>query len=216
MKRNIKTVLFDLDGVVVFTDKYHFNAWSRLCRENNWQFDEILNHQLRGVPRMKSLELILEYNNIIISEIAKQEHAERKNTYYKESLKAISKEDLVPGVIQFIKQLRSRKIKIGLCSSSKNAGTIINLLNLTDLFDVIITGHDFKRAKPDPEIFQLAAAKLYIPCENCVVFEDAPSGVAAALAAGMDCIGVGDPEILTAAARTIKHYNEIDIDMLLS
>jgi alpha,alpha-trehalose phosphorylase len=215
MKYNYNTVLFDLDGVVVFTDKYHYLAWKRLADEAGWSFDETVNHKLRGVSRLDSLQIVLDHNSIVLQAEKKSELADRKNGYYLEFLKDINESDLYPGVISFIKALKNKGTKIGLCSSSKNAGFVLEKLNIKELFDVIITGNDITKSKPDPEIFQKAAKELNVHALNCIVFEDAPTGLQAAAAAGMKCIGVGQADNLAEAEETIISYEEIEIDTLL-
>ena len=141
--------------------------------------------------------------------------AERKNVMYLELLAGMSHDDLYPGIVVFLEKLAAASVKLGLCSSSRNAGVVLERLGLTRRFDVMVTGHDFERPKPDPEIFLLAAAKLGVEPARCVVFEDAPSGVEAALAAGMACVGVGSADVLSQAPAVIRRYDEIDLDGLL-
>lgn len=216
MKHHIRAVLFDLDGVVVFTDKYHYLAWKALSDEQGWDFNEEVNHACRGVPRMASLEVILRHNDVDLPPSAKEELADWKNTRYVQLLEEINETDLYPGAVPFIQSLRDRRVKIGLCSSSKNARLVLDKLGIASLFDTIITGHDFEKAKPDPEIFLLGASRLAVPRSHCVVFEDAFSGVQAALAAGMKCIGVGSRDVLPNAPEVITDYDEIDIEALLT
>ncbi|NDV62792.1 beta-phosphoglucomutase [Puniceicoccales bacterium CK1056] len=216
MEKQIKAVLFDLDGVIVFTDRYHYLGWKKLADEHGWAFDEEVNNGCRGVPRMESLEVILRHNGVELPEAEKEELATRKNAYYVELLKDINEEDVYPGAVEFLKKIRATGVKTGLCSSSKNAPLVLESLGLSDYFDAVVTGADIKNAKPDPEIFLLGAEWVGVAPENCVVFEDAPSGVAGALAAGMACVGVGSPELLTEAPVTITDYSTIDIDALLN
>jgi alpha,alpha-trehalose phosphorylase len=215
MKHLIEAALFDLDGVVVFTDKYHYLAWKRLADEQGWAFDEQLNHQLRGIPRMASLQVILDHNRVSLSDQEKEALADRKNGYYKELLGSINEDDLYPGVVPFMERLRAQGTKLCLCSSSKNARTVLDKLDLARFFDGVVTGHDFRKAKPDPEIFLLGAERLGVPAFHCIVFEDAYSGVEAGLAARMRVIGVGAKEVLTNAPETIRSYDEIDVEALL-
>jgi beta-phosphoglucomutase len=212
---NIKAVLFDLDGVVVFTDRYHYLGWKRLCDEEGWRFDEVLNHQLRGVPRLDSLEIILKHNGLVLGDPQKAAYADRKNDYYVTSLQDINENDLYPGALDFINELRKRGIKTALCSSSRNASLVLEKLVITALFDTIVTGHDIRNAKPAPDIFLLAAQKIRVHPLHCMVFEDAASGVQAAKAARMKCVGVGTHEVLTQADETIAAYDEIDVEALL-
>ncbi|MFW6303317.1 MAG: beta-phosphoglucomutase, partial [Candidatus Sumerlaeota bacterium] len=211
----IRAVLFDLDGVVVFTDKYHYLGWKKLADDMGWEFDEEINHQLRGIPRIASLEVMLRHNGVEMPMEEKKRLANQKNEYYKELLKNISADDLYPGIIDFLESLKSAGVAMGLCSSSKNAQTVLDALDLSQYFGAVVTGNDIVNAKPDPEIFLKGAKGLAIPPFHCVVFEDAESGVEAALAAGMKCIGVGKPELLPSAAETITDYADIDIEAML-
>ncbi|MGD2174878.1 MAG: beta-phosphoglucomutase [Candidatus Brocadiaceae bacterium] len=215
MRRQIKAVLFDLDGVIVFTDRYHCRAWKRLCEEEGWEFDEELNHRLRGIPRMASLQVILDHNAVALSDEEKRACAERKNGYYRAMLGQMGCSDLYPGAVEFLDRLEAEGVKLGLCSSSKNAMTVLEALDLTGHFDAIVTGNDITRAKPDPQIFDTASERLRVPPFHCLVFEDAASGVEAALSAGMKCIGVGSRDVLPDAPECITGYDEIDIDALL-
>lgn len=209
----IKAALFDLDGVVVFTDKYHYLAWKKLADENNWKFNEEVNQKLRGIPRLASLEEILKFNNISDIPQDKKEHfANLKNSYYVEMLKDLNEDDIYPGAVDFLKQLKENGVKISLCSSSKNADMVLKSLNLTDLFDAVVSGNDITYAKPNPEVFLKGAKKLDVLPNTCVVFEDARVGIQAAKAAGMRAFGVGNySETADIADQFIKEYNEIDI-----
>jgi len=212
----IQAALFDLDGVVVFTDRYHYLAWKRLADEQGWDFNEQVNNDCRGVPRMASLQVILDHNGVALPDDRKRELAARKNGYYQDLLKSIDESDLYPGAVEFLHRLRDCEVKLALCSSSKNAPTVLDALELTPLFDTVVTGHDFERPKPDPQIFTLAAGRLGVPAERCIVFEDAEAGVAAALAGGMHCVGVGAPDVLPNAPQTMRDYDEIDLDAMIA
>ena len=177
--------MFDLDGVIVFTDKYHYLAWKKIADEKGWDFDETVNNRLRGIPRLASLEEILKHNGVTLPEEEKLALADRKNKYYVELLDNINEGDIYPGAVEFLKKLRAHGTMISLCSSSKNADLVLSKLGLADLFDAVITGHDVKKAKPDPEIFLLGAERLGIPDFHCVVFEDARAGIMGAKAAKM-------------------------------
>ena len=211
----MKAMLFDLDGVVVFTDKYHYLAWKELSDENGWSFSEEINHGCRGVPRMESLEVILRHNQVELTAEQKEAFADRKNRRYVELLQQIDPSDICPGVVAFLQSLRNRGLKIGLCSSSRNAKLVLENLGLMQWFDAVVTGDEISKAKPDPEIFLTGACRLGVDPADCVVFEDAPAGVDAALAAGMHCVGVGSPELLKTAPTTIQDYSEIDLEALI-
>jgi alpha,alpha-trehalose phosphorylase len=215
MKHQIRAVLFDLDGVVVFTDKYHYLGWKKLADEKGWAFDEEVNHGCRGVPRMASLQVILDHNGVDLPPEEKERLADIKNEYYKELLKQINGQDIYPGVIPFLDRLKAEGIRMAICSSSKNALPVLDALNLTKYFDAVITGNDIENPKPDPEIFIKGAAAVNMHPLHCLVFEDAESGVEAAHAAHMKCIGVGPAERLPNAYECVTDYAQIDLQALL-
>ncbi len=210
----VQAVIFDLDGVIVDTAHYHFIAWQRLAKELGVNFTEKENEQLKGVSRMKSLEIILELGNISLPEQKKIELADKKNSWFVEYIKAIKPNEIFPGVREMLKKLKSQGIKVGLASSSKNADTVITLLEIKNLFDVVVDGTMIVHTKPDPEIFLLAAKKLNIAPSDCVVFEDAEAGVEAALSAGMRCVGVGSAEQLGKANFIVKKTADFDFNLL--
>jgi beta-phosphoglucomutase len=200
----------------VYTDVYHFQAWKRLSDEQGWAFSEALNDQLRGVSRMASLQIILDHNNLTLSDAEKEAHATQKNEYYKELLKTIDESAVVPGAVSFIRALRERGMVTGLGSSSKNARTVLDALSISDLFDAVITGHEITRSKPDPQIFQLVAEQLEIAPEECVVFEDAVSGVEAAQAGGMVAVGFGPTAGLEIADVRVGAFSDLDVDAFIA
>jgi beta-phosphoglucomutase len=200
----IKACIFDLDGVIVDTAHYHFIAWQRLAKELGITFTEVDNERLKGVSRMRSLEIILEIGGIHLSNEEMEKLATKKNSWFVEYINAMKANEIFPGVKELLKNLRSNGIKVALASSSKNADTVIRLLDIENLFDAIVDGNMIVNTKPDPEIFLLAARKLGIDPKDCVVFEDAEAGVEAAIAAGMRCVGVGSPEQLGKANEVVK------------
>ncbi|MCA4897267.1 MAG: beta-phosphoglucomutase [Bacteroidota bacterium] len=210
----IQAVIFDLDGVIVDTAHYHFVAWQRLAHELGITFTEHDNERLKGVSRMRSLEIILEIGGVLLSEEKKEELATKKNSWFVEYIEAIKPEEVFPGVPQMLQQLRAQNYKVALASSSKNAETVIRLLQIGHLFDAIVDGTMITHTKPDPEIFLLAAKKLNIAPAHCVVFEDAEAGVEAALAAGMKCVGVGSPAQLGKANFIVAKTAEFDLGKL--
>jgi alpha,alpha-trehalose phosphorylase len=214
-KNQIKAVLFDLDGVVAFTDKYHYLGWKKLADEQGWSFDEEINHRCRGVPRLVSLQVILDHNGVDFPLEEKERLSDIKNTYYKELLKEINEDDIYPGVVPFLEKLKAEGVRMAICSSSKNAMPVLDALDLTKYFDAVITGNDIENPKPDPEIFNKGAAAVSMHYSHCLVFEDAESGVDAAHAAKMKCIGVGEPERLPNANECITDYSMIDIQAML-
>jgi len=211
-KQQIKGVLFDLDGVVVFTDKYHYLGWKKLADEKGWAFDETVNDGCRGVPRLASLQVILDHNRIDLLPEEKECLADVKNEYYKELLQGIHDGDIYPGVVPFLEKLKACGLKLAICSSSKNAQTVLDALNLSRYFDAVIGGNDIQNPKPDPEIFLTGAERLGLKPEECVVFEDAESGVEAALRAGMICVGVGPETRLPAANRCFTDYSTLKLE----
>lgn len=213
----IKACIFDLDGVLVDTAHYHFLAWKRLAKEFDYELTEEINEQLKGVSRMKSLEIVLKHANIAIAEDKKKSLADRKNSWFTEYVHAMKAEELYPGVKELFGKLKADNIKIALASSSKNAQTIIDILGIRNEFEAVVDGNMIVHSKPDPEIFLLAAEKLGLNAEDCVVFEDAEAGVEAALAAGMKCVGVGNPAQLKKAnhvIRSIEDFNYADLQKL--
>lgn len=211
MKRRYQAVIFDLDGVIVSTDRYHFQAWSKLAEQEGIEFNEQINHRLRGVSRMESLEIILEKASRRYTEAEKRELAERKNEMYRSLLAQLTESDLLPGVAQTLAALRERGIKIAIGSSSKNAPVILERIGLAERFDAVADGNGIVSSKPDPEVFLLAASKLALPPEACLVVEDAEAGVVAAKRGGMAAAAVGE-------ARSCKDadYRLESIDQLLS
>jgi beta-phosphoglucomutase len=195
----IQAVIFDLDGVIVDTAHYHFIAWKRLAEELGVTFTEKENERLKGVSRMRSLEIILELGNIKLPGAQMEKLAAKKNQWFVEYINAMKPDEIFFGVKELIGSIRSAGIKVALASSSKNADTVLNLLKIKEYFDVIVDGTMIVHTKPDPEIFLLAAKMLSTPVSKCLVFEDAEAGVEAALSAGMRCVGVGTKEQLPKA-----------------
>ncbi|UXE67807.1 MAG: beta-phosphoglucomutase [Chryseotalea sp. WA131a] len=212
----IQAVIFDLDGVIVDTAHYHFVAWQSLAKELGISFTEKDNERLKGVSRMRSLEIILEIGGVTLSEEKKEELATKKNSWFVDYIEAIKPDEVFPGVPQMLQQLRKQNYKVALASSSKNAETVLRLLQISDLFDVMVDGTMITHSKPDPEIFLLAAKKLNIQPQHCVVFEDAEAGVEAALAAGMKCVGVGSHEQLGKANFIVAKTAEFDLGKISS
>ncbi|TAG10669.1 MAG: beta-phosphoglucomutase [Verrucomicrobia bacterium] len=187
----VKAVIFDLDGVIVSTDHFHFLGWKRLADEEGVPFTEADNDRLRGVSRMESLDILLEKSNKAYSEEEKIALAERKNGYYRELLQEITPADILPGAGEWLASLKQAGILVAIGSSSKNTPTILQRIGLADAFDAVADGNDITRSKPHPEVFLLAAERLGVDPEACLVVEDAEAGVSAALAAGMHCLAVG-------------------------
>ena len=200
----IKACIFDLDGVIVDTAHYHYLAWRRLANELGFDLSEADNEKLKGVSRMHSLEIILTLGGVSLTDHDKEVLANKKNGWFVDYLERMLPDEIFPGVKPLLNELRRRGIKIALASSSKNAKTVIQLLHIQNEFDVIVDGTMTVNSKPDPEIFLLAAQKLGLDPKDCLVFEDAEAGVEAALAAGMQCIGIGSPNQLGKANKVIS------------
>lgn len=205
----IKAAIFDLDGVIVDTAHYHFIAWQRLAHELGIEFTEHENERLKGVSRMRSLEIILELGGKALPEAEKEALATRKNAWFVEYIQAIRPDEIFPGVKQLIHQLRRGGVKVALASSSKNARLVLRNLQIEDLFDGYVDGTMITHSKPHPEIFLSAAAQLGVQPQACVVFEDAEAGVEAALAAGMKCVGVGAPVNVGKAHRVVSNTADV-------
>lgn len=210
----IRAAIFDLDGVIVDTAHYHYIAWKRLASEFGITLTPAHNELLKGVSRVRSLEIILSLGNIELSEAQKAQLADKKNKWFVEYIESIRPEEIFPGVKEILQQLRQKKIKIGLASSSKNAPRVIELLGIGPEFDTLVDGTMITHSKPDPEIFLLAAHKLGIDPADCVVFEDAEAGVEAALAAGMKCVGVGSHDQLEKANKVVARTGDFKIEWL--
>jgi beta-phosphoglucomutase len=195
----IRGFLFDLDGVIVDTAKYHFLAWKRLADELSIPFSENDNERLKGVSRMRSLEIILELGSLELSEQVKEELATKKNGWYVDYITKMTPEEILPGALAFIQQAKDHNIKVALGSASKNAMTILERLKITSYFDAIISGNEVNVAKPDPEVFLKGAEALGLAPEECLVFEDAEAGVEAAINGHMKCVGIGSKDVLGAA-----------------
>lgn len=186
----IKAVIFDLDGVIVSTDDCHYRAWKKMADEEGIYFDREINNRLRGVSRMASLEIVLEKANREYSEKEKQEMAERKNNYYKELICELTPNDILPGAIETLEQLKENGIKIAIGSSSKNTPIILKQIGLDSYFDAVSDGNNITHSKPDPEVFLKAAEMLGIAPENCMIVEDADAGIEAGKRAGMKTLAV--------------------------
>lgn len=187
-----KAVIFDLDGVICFTDKYHFQAWKKLADRLGIYFDEEINNRLRGVSRMDSLEIILEKSDVKYSDEEKLAFAEEKNDTYKELLKQMTTADLSDEVRTTLDELRSRGLKLAIGSSSKNTRTILAQIGLKDFFDEISDGTNITNSKPDPEVFIKAAEFVNEDPKDCLVVEDAEAGIEAAYRGGFDGAGLGE------------------------
>lgn len=206
----MKVIIFDLDGVICHTDEYHYLAWKSMADGLGVYFDREINNRLRGVSRMASLEIVLENYKGQLSPAEKEALATQKNELYKESLKQMNPADLSEEVKSTLDTLRSRGYKLAIGSSSKNAPFILQQLGLGSYFDAISDGNNITHSKPDPEVFVKAAQMLCVPCEECLVVEDAVSGAQAGHAGGMKVACVGD-----AAKEKAGEYNLTSFSQLL-
>ena len=210
IKSNIKAFIFDLDGVIVFTDQFHYKAWKQLADKLDIYFDETINHRLRGVSRMDSLEIILEnYQGKPFTQEEKEALAEEKNAIYRELLKTMTPADVSEEVRATLKELRRRGYKLSIGSSSKNAKFILEKVELTDYFDAISDGTNITKSKPDPEVFLKAAEYLKEQPECCMVVEDAEAGIEAAIAGGMHTAGIGEAAAYDKTEFAIHRFGEL-------
>lgn len=214
-KNMIRACLFDLDGVIVNTAKFHFTAWQQLANGLGIDFTEEDNEHLKGVGRMESLEFILKLGNLTLPEERKKQLAHSKNEAYKQLIEALGPDDILPGVNEFLDELKHAGIKIGLGSSSKNARPVLGYLKLRDYFEVIVDGTNITRSKPDPEVFLKGSEALHIEPESIVVFEDARAGVEAAITGGFKSIGVGDDSELADADYVIPGFEDFTLKKML-
>lgn len=212
----IKACIFDLDGVLVDTARYHFLAWKRLAAELGFDLTEEVNEKLKGVSRMQSLEIILSLSGISLSEAEKEKLAVKKNNWFAGFIANMKADEIFPGVKPLLQKLKEEKIKVALASSSKNAQRVIDLLGIKNDFDAVVDGNMIERTKPDPEIFLVAAKKLNMQPQQCLVFEDAEAGVEAAVRAGMKCIGIGNRDQLKQATVVLASVKDFSYEQLQS
>ncbi|WP_339707091.1 beta-phosphoglucomutase [uncultured Kriegella sp.] len=206
--------IFDLDGVIVDTAKYHFLAWKKLAGELDIEFTEKDNERFKGVSRKRCLEILLEMGRIKASEEQFSAWLIEKNEDYLAYIDTMDESEILPDVPKVLKYLKSHKIPMALGSASKNAGPILEKVNLLSYFDTLVDGNSVTKAKPDPEVFLIAAERLGVKPEHCVVFEDALAGIEAANSAGMISIGIGEANVLTAAKFNFVDFTEIDSEFL--
>ncbi|HWZ02723.1 MAG TPA: beta-phosphoglucomutase [Mucilaginibacter sp.] len=211
---NIKACIFDLDGVIVDTAVYHYKAWKRLANELGFDFTEEDNEKLKGVSRVRSLDLILQWGGVTKTEAEKEELAARKNDWYVEMINHMTPAEILPGAKEFLETCRAAGIKTALGSASKNSMTILDKINMTGFFDAVIDGNKVTKPKPDPEVFLKGAEALDVAPVDCVVFEDAIAGVEAAINGGMKVVGIGSPTVLTQANLVVSGLNEMSLEKL--
>ncbi len=212
MATRFKAVIFDLDGVITDTAHYHYLAWKRLADSVDAPFDEAFNEQLKGVDRMGSLELILARAPRTYTLEEKRALADAKNAHYQELIATMTPDDLLPGALRALEEVRAAGLLVGLASVSRNAFTVLDHLGIRDRFDDVVDAATIVNGKPDPEIFLTAAAHLGVDPRDCLGVEDAAAGVASIKDAGMFAVGVGSPEVLHRADRVIPSMAAFRLD----
>jgi alpha,alpha-trehalose phosphorylase len=210
-----KAVIFDLDGVITSTDEYHYRAWKRLADTHGWEFDEKINQKLRGISRRQSLQVILDHNQVSVTEEQMQEFTNQKNIWYRESLEELSPKDILPGIPELLERLKQHSVYTAIASASRNAPFILDRLGLSDSFDAVVPASEVVQGKPDPEVFARAADMLGLYPEECTGVEDASAGITAIKEALMRTVGVGsavDPALCDAH---VLDTADLTVDMLL-
>ena len=206
----IKGLIFDLDGVLVSTEKNHFTAWKKTAERLGSDFTELDNEQLKGISRVDSLKKIITLAGATVSTEYFEELLVFKNEIYLDSIRTLGPADALPGVVELLQHAKAHDIKLGVGSSSKNANAILELLQIKDLFDAIIDGNGVSAPKPNPEVFLNAARDMGLTAAECIVFEDAESGIMAAIAGGFKVIATGNPhvaELAHASVDTLIDFN---------
>lgn len=211
---NPKAFIFDLDGVIVDTAKYHYLAWKKIASRLGIDFTHEHNELLKGVSRIRSLDIILGIGGIEASQQDKEKWLIEKNEDYLNSIAHMKEDEILSGVVPVLQYLKNNGQKIALGSASKNARPILEKVKVLDFFDAIVDGNDVTNAKPDPEVFLRAAQMLGIEADKSIVFEDAVAGIQAANAADMVSIGIGDAKTLHEAQYNFNDFTEIDTDFL--
>lgn len=209
-----KAFIFDLDGVIVDTAKYHYLAWKELAEKLGFDFTLEQNELLKGVSRIRSLEILLDLGKVHLEEDIKTKLLTEKNEQYLKYIAKMDREEILPGITDVLHYLKSSQIPFALGSASKNARLILERLDLINLFDVIVDGNDVSTAKPDPEVFLIAAQKLGVLPEDCFVVEDAQAGIEAANRAGMTSLGIGDKSVLKESNFVLEDTSKLTIDYI--
>ncbi len=210
----LQACIFDLDGVLVDTTIYHYHSWKDVFKSLDYDFKLEDNEPLKGASRMHSLEIILELAGMHKSTEEKEELCYRKNEIYLNSIKSMSAEEVLPGVIALLKDIQADGLSMAVGSASKNAGLILQQCGIDHMFETVVDGNAVSRGKPDPEVFLLAAERLGVSPRKCVVFEDAAKGVDAARNAGMKVVGIGDPQVLQKADLVIPSFADLSWSQL--
>lgn len=206
--------IFDLDGVIVDTAKYHYLAWKNLANELGFDFTEEQNEAFKGVSRRRCLEILLELGGITVDEAQFEQWLQEKNEDYLSYIAKMDASEILPDVPKVLNFLKENKVPMALGSASKNAIPILEKVDLLSYFDTVVDGNKVTRAKPDPEVFLIAASDIKVAPEECVVFEDALAGIEAANTANMISVGIGDPKVLSEARHVFKDFTEINTDFI--
>jgi beta-phosphoglucomutase len=211
-----KAIIFDLDGVIVDTAKYHYIAWRKIANDLGFDFSEKENEALKGVSRVQSLEFLLKKGNIDLSQIEKNKLLTAKNNQYLSLISNMDESELLSGIKELLSDLHKAKISFALGSASKNARRILEALQLTNLFSAIVDGTDVSKAKPDPEVFVIAARKICFVPKNCIVIEDSKAGIEAANSINMISVGIGSEEVLKEADYVLNDTSKLTLKFLES
>lgn len=214
--QNISGCIFNMDGVIVDTGKYHYQAWRRMANQFGFDFTKEQHEELKGLSRMASLEKILEWGNIYMPEAEKMHWADVKNNWYITLISNMKPSEVLPGVLLFLRQVRNSGRQTALSSASQSARSVLRSINLEPYFDVILDGNQVKKQKPDPSCFLMAAHALGLSPAECLVFEDSPPGIEAAIRGGFTVIGVGRQEDLAAAHLVINGFENLSFNTILT
>ena len=211
----LQACLFDLDGVIVDTARYHFIAWRQIADELGIVFTERDNERLKGVSRQRSLDILLEIGGLHPDDDTKAKLAERKNGLYLDYIRKLTPGELLPGAEAFVRQSRGAGLKTALATASRNSALILDRLGIRALFDAVVDGNKVTRTKPDPEVFLLCAQELGVEPRRCAVFEDSEAGIEAAHTAGMFAVGIGSPAILKRADIVVPGLGGLSLDEVI-
>lgn len=210
----LKACIFDLDGVIVDTAVYHYKAWRRLANQLGFDFTETQNEELKGISRIESLKIILNWGGVSKSEAEMQELATLKNEWYVEMITKMTPQEILPGAKEFLELVKANHYLTALGSASKNSETILCQVGITHLFDALVDGNKVSKSKPDPEVFLVGASELKVQPQECVVFEDAIAGVQAAKAGQMKAVGIGSASVLKEADLVVAGLFEMTLEKL--
>lgn len=210
----LKACIFDLDGVIVDTAVYHYQAWRRLANQLGFDFTEQQNEELKGISRIESLKIILNWGGVSKTTPEMETLATLKNTWYVEMISTMTPKEILPGAKEFLALVKSKNYLTALGSASKNSTTILKQIGLLDQFDALVDGNKVSKSKPDPEVFLVGAQELGVEAAACVVFEDAIAGVQAAKAGGMKAVGIGKADVLNEADLVVAGLFEMTIEKL--